>query len=92
MTEKELINMGFKKKKSDSDYWFVLKMRKHVFITNDTLCNNKKDKWIIGYQTNGMEDMFWFNNNLKDAGAFKIIFHVLTGVDFKLAHQRNLIR
>jgi len=89
MTEKQLIQMGFKKKKLDDDYRYELNYRGHRFVTNDTLRNKKKDKWFIGYQTKWDEDGFWFNEKLSEEGVFKVVFHLLTGSDFKLYHQRK---
>ena len=92
MKEEELIQLGFKKKKSGNDYWYELRYRKHIFLTNDTIRNNRKDKWFIGYCPSKTEDTFWFNDNLKEQGMFPIIFHLLTGKEFKLAHQQKLIK
>ena len=89
MTELQLITMGFKKKKFDVDYWYEFNYKGHKFITNDSVRNNKKDRWYIGYQNKFDNDGFWFNGKLKDEGTFKIVFHLLTGIDFKLAHQRK---
>lgn len=94
MKEQDLINMGFKKKLFDNEHWYELKCKNHVFITNDTMRNSRKDKWFIGYEDSMYKnsDTFWFNENLIEESAFKIIFRVLTGVEFKLAHQRKLIK
>ena len=92
MTEQQLIQMGFKKKKLDDDYWYELSFKGHKFVTNDTLRNKRKDKWFIGYQTKWDNDEFWFNEKLSEEGTFKIVFHLLTGSEFKLAHQRKLVR
>lgn len=94
MKEQDLINMGFKKKVLDTDHWYELKCKNHVFITNDTMRNNGKDKWFIGYEDSRHKnyDTFWFNGRLTEETVFRIIFHVLTGIEFKLAHQRKLIK
>lgn len=92
MTEQALQLNGFKKKKSGSEYWFELNIRNHKFVTNDNLYNNNKDKWHIGYQnTKEMEELFWFNCKLIFDVEFKTMFRILTGIEFKLAHQRKLI-
>jgi len=93
MKEQDLINCGFKKKKEGDYYWYELKIKKHKFITNDALNNDGKDYWFIGYtQRKDMDDIFWFNEKLSEEGVFKIMFRVLTGLEFKLAYQRNLVR
>jgi hypothetical protein len=91
MKEQNLINCGFKRIADDNEYWYEIRVKGgHRFLTNDTLWNDRKDNWIIGYDfKNG--DTFWFNNKLHEEGLFKIIFHLLVGKDFKLAHQRKLI-
>lgn len=91
MTASQLVNMGFRKKKIDGEYWYELSYRGHKFITNDTLRNNGKDNWFVGYQTKWDNDGFWFNEKLKDEGVFRVVFHLLTGSELKLAHQRNLV-
>lgn len=92
MTEQQLINMGFKKQLFQGEYWFELKMRSHVFITNDRFGAKKNGDWFVGYQNNRTSEEFWFNRNLNGAGEFRILFHVLTGCELKLAHQRKLIK
>ena len=89
MTESKLIQMGFKKEKVGDDYWYELSFNGHKFITNDTIRNNRKDEWFIGYQTKWDVDGFWFNDKLTEEGVFKIVFRLLTGYDFKLANQIN---
>lgn len=79
MTISELETLGFKKEKLDDGFWFELNTKTHLFITNDSLFNSGKDQWNIGYQhKKNMDDIFWFNNQLKDQTEFKIIFKVLT--------------
>ncbi len=94
MTEQDLIHMGFKKKTLDSEYWYELKCKEHIFISNDTSYNNRKDDWMIGYQNSKEKntDTFWFNENLSEEAVFKIVFHLLAGIEFKLAHQRKFIK
>lgn len=93
MKEQDLINMGFKKENFDGEYWYEIVCRNHKFITNDTAFNKKKDRWHIGYEDTEIKtDIFWFNNNLTEEPVFKTMFRVLTGVEFKLAHQRKLIK
>jgi hypothetical protein len=92
MTEQELINNGFKKRAYGDSYWFELKIRNHLFLTNDTYGAKKKDEWHIGYQDTKQSEVFWFNRNLTNDTEFKMIFHLLTGIGFKLAHQRKLIK
>lgn len=79
MTENQLIQLGFKKKKLDDEYWYELKHKRHTFITNDTLRNNRKDKWFIGYADKWNVDGFWFNEKLSDINDFKNVFKILTG-------------
>lgn len=81
MKEAELVKLGFKKKKQDTEYWFELRYHRHLFITNDTIYNKGSDVWHIGYETKGMMDIFWFNNQLTNPKDFKTIFRVLTGKD-----------
>lgn len=93
MTAETLLHNGFKKKTYDQHFWFELKKGNHLFLTNDTTYNRNTDVWHLGYQNlKTMEDPFWFNKNLVSDAEFKIIFHMLTGIEFKLAHQRNLIK
>lgn len=92
MKQQDLINMGFKKESLDSDYWYQLKAKNHIFFTNDTIFNKGKDEWIIGYKNIATQEEFWFNQNLYDVVAFRIIFRVLIGKEFKLSHQRKLIK
>lgn len=92
MTEQKLIEMGFKKRSFGDVYWYLLKMGKHEFITNDTIRNKRKDKWFVGYRNRPLDDFFWFNEKLSDTGIFKVVFHLLTGVDFKLANQRPMFK
>jgi hypothetical protein len=92
MTEQQLIKMGFKKKKLDDEYWYEFRTNGHLFLTNDTFFNEGKDEWIIGYQkTKGRYEEYWFNQRLKDASVFIVVFHLLTGREFKLVSQRKLI-
>lgn len=92
MTENKLLQLGFKKKTFDDDYWYELSFKDHKFITNDTLRNERKDEWFIGYQNKADNADFWFNEKLNDVGVFKIVFHLFTGIEFKLACQRKLVR
>jgi len=79
MNQKQLIELGFKKKKYDEYYWFELRHNGHVFLTNDDMRNNGNDKWFVGYQDKWNKDGFWFNEKLSDVDDFKTIFKVLTG-------------
>lgn len=91
MTEQQLTKLGFKKKTFSDSYWFEFELKGgHTFLTNDLFGMRKKGEWYIGYQFKN-DDTFWFNERLNDEGIFKIVFHLLIGKDFKLAHQRKLI-
>lgn len=81
MKRNELEFLGFKIKKHGDAYWFVLKYKNHLFITNDNFYNNYKDKWHIGYENtkHKNEDTFWFNNNIKNGEDFMNVFKALTG-------------
>lgn len=84
MKEKELIQLGFKKKKSHGEYWFELSHRGHKFITNDTFINKGKDSWFIGYSNKFCLDCLWFNKRLKDSTTFRVMFKLLTGSNLKI--------
>ena len=77
MTTIELLSLGFKKKNLNGDYWYELCVGKHTFLTNDSVFNNGRDNWIVGYQHK--HDDFWFNNRLKSKSDFLVVFKVLTG-------------
>ena len=83
MTKEELVELGFKIKKSNGEYWYELKYKHHLFLTNDTLNNRRKDQWFIGYQNIEQNEDFWFNQNLSTVDCFTTVFFVLIGKVFQ---------
>lgn len=83
MTEQELIQLGFKKKKIDStSYWYEIRIKKHHrFLTCDTYGMRKPGIWNIGYEdTRYADDPFWFNDGLISVEDFIAIRRILTGI------------
>ncbi len=91
MKAEELKLLGFKKVIMDDDYWFEFRTGKHLFLTNDTSKNNRRDYWYIGYENDKEKnmDIYWFNEKLKEPNQFKSVFQILTGREYKLPIQKK---
>lgn len=66
MKAQELIELGFKKKTFDGEYWYEKRINKNVkMITNDTFFNKGKDVWQVALQDDKNNVDYWFDNKLK---------------------------
>jgi len=91
MKEKELIKLGFKKKKCGDAYWYEFNAGRWKFTTNDTYYNKCKDIWHLGvYDMKIFDDSFWFNSNLTRVSQFKTVFEIITKTKYKTFIEKKL--
>lgn len=78
LTEKFLQKVA-KKKKLNDDYWYELKAGGFTIITNDTLHNEGKDEWNLGFiaEDGQMDDYYW-NGKWDTEEKLKELYHCFT--------------